>query len=368
MSTLSTFFRTALFRQVAVASLAMSLYLPGVSAQPAAATTSLELQSAFESQIKQISLKETSLDSIQKQLPKAKAQLAAFKASKDVKTVSENKWKLTREMEQQLLSLQLQAAEMAMDAKDYERSMAFLKEAHALRPGMAITAYYQGLNYLAQNKTWDATRAFYTAKRLNAYPAQRKMTNPVKPWEVLTADAQRLDEVVDQELKKLGKDTAYPITLNFETGKNMTMKLVPGVGAHLQSPEGGFDLYLKDDMLKKALNHLGKPAEIEERTMRGQVLRFHRYDNLLIGVNPENHIERIQVSRPGYQVEVEGKMAGIGMAESDLIKMLGTEKGYEKLSSADTQFSHVLAYNDYGVSFGITPAGTVGVVSIWTLE
>lgn len=357
MSTLST-----LFRHAAVASLALSLCLPAVAA------TSLELQSAFEAQVKQISLKGTSLDKVQEQLKTAKAQLAAFRASKDVKTVGENKWKLTREMEQQLLSLQLQAAEMAMEAKDYDRSMLFLKEAHELRPDMAITAYYQGLNYLAQNKTWDATRAFYTAKRLNAYPAQRKMTNPVKPWQVLTADAERLNEVVDQELKKLGKDTEYPITLNFETGKNTDMKLVPGVGAHLESPEGDFNLYLKSDMLKKALNHLGKPADIQERTMRGQVLRFHSYDNLLIGVNPENRIERIQVSIPGYQVEVDDKMAGIGMAEADLLKMLGTEKGYEKLSSADTQFSHVLAYNDYGVSFGITPARTVGVISIWTLE
>jgi tetratricopeptide (TPR) repeat protein len=360
MSTLST-----LFRNITLASLAMSLYLPASSA---VAATSLELQSAFETQVKQISLKGASLDKVQEQLKTAKAQLAAFRASKDVKTVDENKWKLTREMEQQLLSLQLQAAEMAMDAKDYSRSMTFLKEAHELRPDMAITAYYQGLNYLAQNKTWDATRAFYTAKRLNAYPAQRKMTNPVKPWEVLTADAQRLNEVVDQELKKLGKDTEYPISLNFETGKNTDMKLVPGVGAHLQSPEGDFNLYLKDDMLKKALNHLGKPMDIQERTMRGQVLRFHSYDNLLIGVNPENHIERIQVAIPGYQVEVDNKMAGIGMKESDLVKMLGTEKGYEKLSSTDTQFSHVVAYNDYGVSFGITPAGTVGVISIWTLE
>ena len=357
MSTISL-----LFRNVAAASLALSLCLPAVAA------TSLELQSAFDNQVKQIVLAGTSLDKIQDQLKTAKAQLMAFKASKDVKTVDENKWKLTREMEQQLLSLQLQAAGMAMDAKDYTRSMTFLKEAHELRPEMAITAYYQGLNYLAQNETWDATRSFYTAKRLNAYPAQRKMTNPVKPWEVLTADAERLDEVLDQELKKLGKDTEYPITLNFETGKNTEMKLVPGVGAHLQSPEGPFNLYLKKDMLKKALNHLGKAADIQERTMRGQVLRFHTYDNLLIGVNPENRIERIQVAIPGYQVEVDNKMVGIGTAESDLLKLLGTERGYEKITSADTQFSHVVAYNDYGVSFGITPAGTVGVISIWTLE
>lgn len=357
MSTLSLFFRSA-----AAASLVLNLCLPAVAA------TSLELQNAFDKQVKQIMFKGSSLDKVQDQLKTAKAQLLAFKASKDVKTVDENKWKLTREMEQQLLSLQLQAAEMAMDAKDYTRSMSFLKEAHELRPEMAITAYYQGLNHLAQNQTWDATRAFYTAKRLNAYPAQRKMTNPVKPWEVLTADADRLEEVLNQELKKLGKDTEYPITLNFETGKNIAMKLVPGIGAHLQSPKGAFNLYLKKDMLKKALNHLGKPADIQERTMRGQVLRFHSYDNLLIGVNPENHIERIQVAIPGYQVEVDNKMMGIGMAESELLEILGTERGYEKISSADAQFSHVVAYNDYGVSFGITPAGTVGVISIWTLE
>ena len=102
--------------------------------------------------------------------------------------------------------------------------------------------------------------------------------------------------------------------------------------------------------------------------MRGQVLRFHNYDNLLIGVNPENHIERIQVAIPGYQVEVDGQMFALGMAEAALVDALGTENGYEKLASADSRFSHVVAYNDYGVSFGITPAGQVGVISIWTLE
>lgn len=340
-----------------------------LSALPAlAATTSVELQQAFDQQIQQIRLQDSSLDTLQSQLAAAKAKLAAFKASKDIRSVNENKWKLTREMEQQLLSLQLQAAEKARVAKDYTRAHHLLKEAQDLRPGMAITAYYQGLNYLAQGKTWDATRSFYTAKRLNRYPAQRKMTNPVKPWEVLTANAERLEAAVDQELQALGKDTDYPVTLNFETGKNTPMKLVPGIGAHLQSPKGEFNLYLEKDMLKKALNHLGKPVDIQERTMRGQVLRFHNYDNLLIGVNPENHIERIQVAIPGYQVEVDGQMFALDMAESALVDALGTENGYEKLASADSRFSHVVAYNDYGVSFGITPAGQVGVISIWTLE
>lgn len=351
------------FQSVALLSLALSLSLPAVAA------TSVEIQTAFDNQVKQIQWEAMPLTKIQTQLKAAKAQLAAFKASKDVKTVAENKWKLAKEMEQQLLSLQLQAAEKAMEAKDFSLSQDFLKEAEALNPGLAITAYYQGLNHLAQGKTWDATRAFYTAKRLNRYPAQRKVTNPVKPWEVLTADATRLEAAVDQELQALGKDTEYPISLNFETGKNTALKLVPGIGAHLQSPKGDFNLYLEDDMLNKALNHLGKPVDIQERTMRGQVLRFHSYDNLLIGVNPENHIERIQVAIPGYQVEINGKLYGLGMAESELLKALGTEDhGYEKIASADTQFSHVIAYNDYGVSFGITPAGQVGVISIWTLE
>lgn len=349
-------------QSLALFSLALSLSLP------ATAATSVEIQTAFDKQVKQIQWDAMPLDKIQTQLKAAKAQLAAFKASKDVKTVDENKWKLAREMEQKLLSLQLQAAEKAMEAKDFARSQEFLAEAQTLRPGLAITAYYQGLNHLAQGKTWDATRAFYTAKRLNRYPAQRKMTNPVKPWEVLTADAVRLEAAVDQELKALGKDTEYPITLNFETGKNTDMKLVPGIGAHLQSPKGAFNLYLEKDMLGKALNHLGKPMDIQERTMRGQVLRFHSYDNLLLGVNPENHIERIQVAIPGYQVEVNGQLYSLGMSESELVKSLGTEHGYEKIASADTTFSHVVAYNDYGVSFGITPAGQVGVISIWTLE
>ncbi len=352
-------------RKIPVISLALALSIQ--FSFSAMAATSLEIKTNFDQHVQSIVMGKN-LAALTEELAKAKANLQAFKASKDVKSVNENKWKLTREMEQQLLSLHLQAAEKAMSMKQHQQSQAFLKDASELQPGLPITAYYQGLNYLNMGKTWDATRAFYTAKRLNAYPAQRKMVNPVKPWEVLSAQPERLEAAVDTELKKLGKDTDYPITLNFATGKNTPLKLVPGVGAHIQGSDGDFNLYLEKDMLKKVLDNIGKAENIQEQNMRGQVLRFHTFGNLVVGVNPENKIERIQISNPGYQAEVNGKLLGIGDTESTIFNMLGKEHGFEKMASADPRFKHVIAYNDYGVSFGITPQNTVGVLSIWTLE
>lgn len=354
-------------------SLLLSLSMAGsVLAAPEVGPASLALQQAFDKQVTQAMQIVATGDAakIKAELQLANAKLDAFKASKDVKTLAENKWKLTREMEQKVLLLHLEAATKLLDQKAYSDAIAVLEIARKLEPNMPVAYYLEGLAYLEQDKTWEGTEKLYEAKRLNTYPASRKMENPVKPWEVLMANPVELETKIDAVLTGLGKNTEYPISLNFSTGKHEYLKLVPGVGANLMGRDGEhFDLYLKKDMIKKVLDNMGPSLDIQEKTMRGQVLRFYSYDDYyIIGVNPENAIERIQIDRPGYSVRIQDQSINVGDSSERVKTLLGKEHGFERLAGGDSKFKETWAYNDYGLSFGITADNKIGLVSIWTME
>ncbi len=269
-----------------------------------------------------------------------------------------------------MLLLHLEAANKLLDQKAYSDAINVLEAARKLEPRMPVAYYLEGLAYLDQGKTWEGTEKLYEAKRLNTYPASRKLENPVKPWEVLMANPVELETKIDAILTSLGKNTEYPISLNFSTGKHEYFKLVPGVGANLMGRDSGnFNLYLKKDMIKKVLDNMGPSLDIQEKNMRGQVLRFYVYDDYyIIGVNPENLIERIQIDRPGYSVRVQDQSFRIGESAESIMKALGKEHGYEVVAGGDERFKETWAYNDYGLSFGITADNKIGLVSIWTME
>lgn len=356
------------YKSLILTPLAVSLLLT----TPVFAQNSAQLENQVSQQIAMVSQKlgQSSPQQILKDLAVAQQRLNAFKASKDVKSLDENKWRLTRELEQDLILLQLEAAETLMNRKAFKEADQVLKDSGELQPYLPVTMYLKGLNYLQQGKEWEATEQFYEAKRYNRYPALRKVENPNKPWEVLMANPTELEMKVDAILQSLGKDTEYPLSLNFSTGKHEYLKLVPGVGANLMGRDGTyFDVYLKDDMINKVLNNMGRPANVEERFMRGQMLHFYPYDDFyIIGVNPENKIERIQIDRPGYSVRIHDASLVIGQPASEIKKVLAEGHGFERITEPNGPYVETWVYNDYGLSFGITKDQKIGLVSIWTLE
>lgn len=350
----------------------MALGWSATAAEPNSATLLAQVQQ----QIGQVqnTLKASQLDQLTARLKVARDEFTRFEQNKEVDSLGENKWKVAQALRQDLVFMHLAAAQALYDNGRFDNALQILKDAEGLEATLPVTAYFSALNYLKQGKEWDATRALYEAKRLNAFPALRKMENPSQPWEVLATNPVELETRVDALLKQMGKDLEYPISLNFETGQHEYMSLVPGVGANLMGRDGShFNLYLKKDMINKVLDSVGKPREIEERYMRDQMLNFYIYDNYyIVGVNPENQIERIQIDRPGYSVRVNGKAIQIGDAASVAQQILGESSAAvsdaEKLGGDGGQIKETWVYNNYGLSLGITQDNRVGVISIWTLE
>jgi len=342
---------------------------PAWAAEPASGSVKLKL--AFEQQLSQVNhrLQNGNQASIQAELLKARQQLEAFKAAKDADALSENKWQLTRQMEQELVLLHLEAAQQFHAGQAYTQALNVLNEADKIQPYLPVTLYFQALNLLQNGKEWEATKKLYEAKRYNSYPASRKMENPIKPYEVLMANPIQLNQQVDEILQSLGKDTGYPITLNFDTSKHENRQLVPGVGASLMARDGSyFNVYLKE-IVNEVLDEMGKPYDIQEKYLREQVLKFLVYDDyFIIGVNPENKVERIQIDRAGYSVNVHGKELKIGEPAQNIKDLLGENHAFQRMDNTDSRYPQTWVYNDFGLSFGITPDQRIGLISIWSLE
>lgn len=344
----------------------------GLSFPAIAQSNSAEVKVQVESQIGRINslIAAKQLEQLPSQLRLASANYQKFTALGDVKSLDQNKWKVAQVLRQNLLMSHLGAAAALYDAGKFETALNILEDARKLEPKLPVTYYFEALNLLKQGKDWDATEKLYQAKRLNMYPAMRKIENPLQPWEVLTANPVELEARVDEILKSMGKDAEYPITLNFQTGEHDYLKLIPGVGANLRGRDGStFNVYLSRDMINESLDKLGKPAEIVQRPMRDQMLTFNIWDQyFIIGMNPENIIERIQIDRPGYSVEIDSKLYHIGDTITELQTHLGENFGFEKLASSDPKFKETWVYNDFGLSLGITPDNKLGLISIWSLE
>lgn len=337
-----------------------------------AAPTAEQSKTQIEQQISKIQSMIASHDykALPTQLKEVSKSFNDFQQIKEVDSLDQNKWQVTEALRQELMFTHLGAAAALYDAGYFQNALEVLGDARVMDPKMPVTYYFEALNMLKTGKEWDATEKLYQAKRLNMYPSMRKIENPLEPWEVLSANPEELETRIDTILKSLGKDTEYPISLNFQTGKHDYLKLIPGVGANLMGRDGKyFNTYLNRDMINKVLDNLGKPAQIEEKYMRDQMLQFYVYDNyFIIGMNPENIIERIQVDRPGYSVEVDSKLYKIGDSIDELQKNLGDRFGFEKLASEDPKFKETWVYKDFGLSIGVTPDNKIGLISIWSLE
>jgi len=350
------------------AALSFSFSLPAVQAAPSSAAVKTQI----EQQLGQIHnlIAAHNLDSLPAQLRLAQASFHQLEGLKDVNSLDQNKWKVQEALRQDLIFTHLGAAQALYDGGKFDTSLAVLSDARVLDPKLPVTYFFEAMNYLKQGKEWDATEKLYQAKRLNFYPALRKIENPLQPWEVMSANPKALDARIDETLKSLGKDTEYPITLNFQTGQHTPLKLIPGVGANLKGRDGQvFNVYLDRDMINKVLDNMGKPVDIVQKYMRNQVLSFNVYDDyFIVGMNPENIIERIQVDKPGYNVEVDSKIYQIGDSVDLLQKDIGTRFGFEKIASDDKKFKETWVYNELGLSIGVTPDNKIGLISIWTLE
>ena len=350
------------------AALSISFSQPAVQAAPSSAAVKTQI----EQQLGRIQSMIASRDlmMLPAQLRLADATFKSFTNLKDVASLDDNKWKVTEALRQDLIFTHLSAAQALYDVGKFDTSLGVLADARVLDPKLPVTYYFEALNYLKQGKEWDATEKLYQAKRLNFYPALRKIENPLQPWEVLTASPKELDLRVDQALQSLGKDTEYPISLNFQTGQHTYLKMIPGVGANLIGRDGQyFNVYLDRDMINKVLDNMGKPVDIVEKYMRDQVLTFNVYDDyFIIGMNPENIIERIQVDKPGFNVEIDSKIYHIGDPVAQLQKNVGDRFGFEKIASDDPHFKETWVYNELGLSIGVTHDNKIGLISIWTLE
>ncbi len=364
--------KSNLMRKLALSFCAMSVISIGFPSGAFAAPSSAVVKTQIEQQISKIQSMITSrqLDALPAQLKLASASYKEFTSLGDVQSLDQNKWQVAQALRQDLVFTHLGAAQALYDAGKYQTALTVLEDARVMEPKLPVTLYFEALNLLKSNKEWDATEKLYQAMRLNKYPAQRKIENPLQPWEVLTANPVQLESRIDEVLKSLGKDTEYPISLNFKTGKHDYMKLVPGVGANIQGRNGQyFNVYLKDDMINDVLDNMGKPAEIVEKYMRDQMLTFNVYDEyFIVGMNPENMIERIQVDKAGYSVEVDNQIYRIGDSIDAVQKNLGDKFGFEKLSSDDPKIKETWVYNEFGLSVGVTPDNKIGLISIWTLE
>lgn len=343
-----------------------------LSAPAFAAPSSAAVKTQIEQQLSQVQnlIASHQLENLPAQLRLAQASFKQLEGLKDVDSLDQNKWKVTEALRQNLIFTHLGAAQALYDSGKYATSLEVLADARTLDPKLPVTYYFEAMDLLKQGKEWDATEKLYQAKRLNFYPALRKVENPLQPWEVLSANPNQLDARIDTALKSLGKDTDYPITLNFQTGQHTDLKLIPGVGANLMGRDGKtFNVYLDRDMINKVLNNMGKPVDIQQKYMRKQMLTFNIYDDyFIIGMNPENIIERIQVDKPGYSVEVDSHLYKIGDSVAQLQKDFGERFGFEKIAGDDPRFKETWVYNDLGLSIGITPDQRIGLISIWNLE
>lgn len=364
--------KSSVMRKLALSFCALSCISLGFPTGAFAAPSSATVKTQIEQQISKIQgmISSRQLDGLPAELKLVSASYKQFETSGEVNSLDQNKWQLAQALRQDLVFTHLGAAQALYDGGKYQTALEVLADARVMEPKLPVTLYFEALNLLKAGKEWDATEKLYQSMRLNAYPAQRKIDNPLQPWEVLTANPVELENRIDAALKTLGKDTEYPISLNFKTGKHDYLKLIPGVGANIQGRDGKyFNVYLKNDMINETLDNLGKPAEIVEKYMRDQMLTFNVYDEyFIIGMNPENMIERIQVDKPGYNVEVDNQIYRIGDSVDAVKKNLGDKFGFEKLASEDPKIKETLVYNDFGLSLGITPDDKIGLISIWTLE
>lgn len=359
--------RTIKFLLGLCAALSLSSFAP-VYAAPSSAAVKTQIEQEL-GKIQNL-IAAGQLDQLPAQLRLAQASFKQLQGLKDVDSLDQNKWKVTEALRQNLIFSHLNASQALYDSGKYDSSLAVLADARLLDPKLPVTYFYEAMDLLKQGKEWDATEKLYQAKRLNFYPALRKVENPLQPWEVLSANPKELEAKIDANLKAMGKDTEYPITLNFQTGDHTDLKLIPGVGANLKGRDGQtFNVYLDRDMINKVLDSMGKPVDIVQKYMRNQTLTFNVYDDyFIIGMNPENIIERIQVDKPGYSVEVDSKLYRIGDPVDQLQKDIGTRFGFEKIASDDKRFKETWVYNDLGLSVGLTPDNKIGLISVWNLE
>lgn len=331
---------------------------------------SVQIRQAFAQQLQQAQtrLPTASAEELQQVLAQARQQYQAFEAAKDSQTLSENKWRLARQMKQELLWLHLDAAEHLQQRQASQAALQILQAAETLQPSIPKVHFLQAQALLAQDQVWEATKKLYEAKRYNAYPALRRVINPLKPEQPEKVSPEQLNQQIDQALQSLAKDTDYPLSLDFSTGQHYERQLVPGMGARLQGRDGQFFSAYLNQPVNTVLNQLGKPLDIQEVYLRQQNLKFYIYDtHFIVGVNPENEIERIQLSQPGYRVQLGGKTLAIGDSVATVRATLGEEGDIEQLTSSDPLYPQTLIYNDYGLSFGLDPQGRVGVISIWSL-
>ena len=67
-------------------------------------------------------------------------------------------------------------------------------------------------------------------------------------------------------------------------------------------------------------------------------------------------------------MRIHNESLNIGDSADRVKAVLGEEHGFEKVAGGDSRFKETWAYNDYGLSFGITNDNKIGLVSIWTME
>lgn len=335
---------------------------------PALAQNSQQLRNTAQTHITQIAqqLQAGKLQGIESKLEAAEQAYKSFQTSKDVKSVGENKWRVEKSLEQDLVLVYLQAAHQFHKNGDHERSLKLLEKSHRFTSYLPATYYMEALNLLKQGKTWEATEKLYESKRYNRFPSTRKLENPNEPSDVLWVNPETLEKEIDQILADLGKDADYPITLNFSNGQHRHHVLVPGIGINLANAEQELlNLYLESSRLADITNHLGKAMDIQEEPDRKQVLRRFNYPGFSVRVTPENTVERVEVMRPGYSIRIKDKYYSIGEDVGALMQVLGQEY---KEETPRQGLKQIISYGDHGLSVGVDHDNKIAMLSVWTME
>lgn len=292
-------------------------------------------------------------------------------AAKSETDSPEEVWQINLAFQLTVLRAAISLGQRFHDAKNYQDAIAVYTKAQEISPYFPLLYYERGFAHYKLGQSAQAAADFYEAKRLNAYPAKRKIVSQIGEGDFLEGNPQQIEINSTTHLLNLGLPVHFPLAHDPVSKKPTPLRVMPGVGAHLQLGGKSKAVYLgmsEEQFTQGFVQPLKKSDAYEQN---GKLAYSLQFDKWLAEFYEHDVLRSLDIRLPGAHVSMLGKTTRLGDHAKQVLAHFGKSYGYAKFANEGTGYEDVkefIAYSEFGLIFGISADDHVNLISIYALD